>query len=137
VKFFDSAKQKPADREILFLSRQSHRKILFFGKSQMRMSINSAQIHANNWFYSMTWVGGGPPLGRCREGVSFACCLLVVCLLFDRSTARKMPYTPQDSSLCCSLAGASGCALTSGAIRFAGRPSILAAASSQTWASPK
>ena len=26
----------------------------------------------------MTWGTGGPPLGRCREGVSFACCLFVV-----------------------------------------------------------
>src|SRR6516162_1722791 len=41
----------------------------------------------------MTWGTGGPPLGRCRERGS---ALLVVCLLFDGSTARKMPYTMQD-----------------------------------------
>src|SRR6516162_227120 len=45
----------------------------------------------------MTWVGGRPPLGRCRDGISFACCLL-----FDGSTARKMPYTMQD---CANLHG--------------------------------
>jgi len=31
------------------------------------------------------------PFTALPEGVSFACCLL-----FDGSTARKMPYTPQD-----------------------------------------
>jgi len=46
----------------------------------MRMSVNKAQIHANNWFYSMTWVGGTTTSGALSGGgqVSFACCLLFV-----------------------------------------------------------
>jgi len=38
----------------------------------MRMSVNKAQIHANNWFYSMTWVGGDHLWGAGLEGVSVA-----------------------------------------------------------------
>ena len=51
----------------------------------------------------MTWVGGRPPLGRCREGVSFACCLLFVCCLMDLSLAechtRRKLSAEQISSL--------------------------------------
>jgi hypothetical protein len=36
----------------------------------------SVYLDANNWFYSMTWVAGRPPLGARREGVSFVCCLM-------------------------------------------------------------
>src|SRR6516164_3708602 len=57
-----------------------------FQKSQILMCIDKARDRRQVTVLSMTWVGRRPPFGRASGGGSFA-----HCLLFDGSTARKMP----------------------------------------------
>jgi len=40
---------------------------IFFALSEI-IFIDKAEIGGNNWFYSMTWVGGRPPSGALSEG---------------------------------------------------------------------
>ena len=48
-----------------------------FLESETRISAGMGKIDANNWFYSMTWVGRGPPSISAAGGGQL--CLLFVC----------------------------------------------------------
>jgi hypothetical protein len=63
-----------------------------FFEAETRISASYAKIGARYYYIRKAWGGGDHPLLGCQDGSA----LLVVCCLFDGSTARKMPYTPQD-----------------------------------------
>jgi hypothetical protein len=41
----------------------------------MHMCIDYAENRVRYRYLTKAWGMGGPPLGRCRDGGSFACCL--------------------------------------------------------------
>ena len=62
----------------------------------MRISAGMGKFGDQVSVISMTHLPRYTPPFMALSGGGQLCLLFVVCLLFDGSTARKMPYTPQD-----------------------------------------